>query len=467
MRRTKACFALVLAAGAALTLCGCGPMTPEKLAGKVKQATEKTPYSQAELDMTMEMSMAEASTGIEMDLGFQIGGQMQVSHNPDTVYEDLDCTIEIMGLRVPTSMEVYILQEGDKIATYTNTQGSWTRSESDTSTQTTESASIALWDLPAEQLAIDEEVTELDGTPAVCLTGEVSGQDVAQAMGFLFNSLEESGGLPDEDMMLEEAPADIDWEKVSAQVIAYVDSKTYLPLREEITLSGLEEALSIPQAEGSVSFSIQNTNMTVTYTSYEPVEPCVLPEGAKEAAAQNQRLQEGNPDNGDGTYTLQESGFYVDIAAPEGYALKKTNYGEVDFYSEELDRMVCYQLWVTADSNDLFFWDMVNEQEYLYAGDVYTAGRIEYKTMDTGSFTYCLDGFTHRQDGYTGTNYYAWANLDDTFYGWVVVTIHDGGEKQNSAITQEEVQGLLELASPYQIPTAQTEVEGLLNKLDL
>lgn len=43
MRRTKACFALVLAAGAALTLCGCGPMTPEKLAGKVKQATEKTP----------------------------------------------------------------------------------------------------------------------------------------------------------------------------------------------------------------------------------------------------------------------------------------------------------------------------------------------------------------------------------------------------------------------------------------
>ena len=87
--------------------------------------------------------------------------------------------------------------------------------------------------------------------------------------------------------------------------------------------------------------------------------------------------------------------------------------------------------------------------------------------MDPGSFTYCLDGFTHRQDGYTGTTYYAWANLDDTFYGWVVVTIHDGGEKQNSAITQEEVQGLLELASPYQIPTAQTEVEGLLNKLDL
>ena len=466
MKNKQAGFALALAAAAALALSGCGPMTAEKLAGKVNQAVEKTPYSQAEVDMTMGMSLAEATTGVELDLEFQIGGQMQVSYEPATIYEKLDCTVEIMGLRVPTSMEVYILQEGDKLATYTNTAGSWTRSEADVSTQTSESASIAIWDLPAEQLAIDEEVTELDGTPALCLTGEVTGQDAAQAMGLLFNSLEESNSLPDEDMMLEQAPESIDWDKVTAQVITYVDSETYLPLQEEITLSGLEEAMSIPQDTGSVSCRIQDTRITVRYTSYEPVDPCVLPEGAKEAAAQTQRLQEGNPDNGDGTYTLQESGFYVDITAPEGYTLKETDYDEVDFYNEELDRLVRYQVFLTQDSNDFYFWDMVSEEEFLYAGESYTSGRMEYDILDAGSFTYCLDGYTYQGD-YRGGNYYAWAHLDDTFYGWIVVSIYDGGEKQDSAITKEEIRALLGQASPYQLPEAGTEVEDILNKLEL
>ena len=77
------------------------------------------------------------------------------------------------------------------------------------------------------------------------------------------------------------------------------------------------------------------------YTSYEPVEPCVLPEGAKEAAEQDQRLQEGNPDNGDGTFAIQERGCYVDVAAPEGYELESSGCDQVNFYNEELDRLVC------------------------------------------------------------------------------------------------------------------------------
>ena len=97
---------------------------------------------------------------------------------------------------------------------------------------------------------------------------------------------------------------------------------------------------------------------------------------AKEAAEQAQRLLEGNPDNGDGTFTIQESGYYTDITAPEGYVLDYVNYDEVDFYNEELDRKVCYQMWTTADSNDFLFWDLVNEQETLYCGDADGTGQI-------------------------------------------------------------------------------------------
>lgn len=281
MKRKKAGFALALAAAAMLVLSGCGTMTPEKLAGKIKQAVEKTPYSQAELDMMMDISMTEPTTGAAMDMGVEATGQMRVSYDPKTVYENLEVTIEMLGLQLPMNMEVYIFQEGDKVVSYANMDDTWTRSETDASSQTVENVSVAIWNLPAEQLAIDEEVTELEGTPALCLTADITGKDVAQAVNFLFNSLEESGGLLSEDQQNLES---LDWEKISAQVVTYVDSKTYLPLREEVSLSGLDEAMA-SQLEGTnVSLRIQNPSVTVNYTSYEPVEPCVLPEGAEQAA---------------------------------------------------------------------------------------------------------------------------------------------------------------------------------------
>ena len=283
-----------------------------------------------------------------MDVGVQVEGGMRMSYDPDTVYENLKISVEMMGLRMPTEMELYILQEEDKVACYSNMGGSWLRSEVDAALQNDGSASAAIWNLPPEQLSIDKEVTELEGTPAICLIGQITGKEISQALGFLFSSLENSAGLSGENQ------PEIDWEKITAQVSADVDKETYLPLRAQISVQGLDEVLAGLMGNGA-SLSIQNADITVEYASHEPVEPCVLPEGAKEAAEQAQRLLEGNPDNGDGTFTIQESGYYTDITAPEGYVLDYVNYDEVDFYSEELDRKVCYQMWTTADSNDFFF----------------------------------------------------------------------------------------------------------------
>ena len=41
-------------------------------------------------------------------------------------------------------------------------EGNWTRSELEKFQQTGESGSVAIWELPAEQLSVDEEVTELE-----------------------------------------------------------------------------------------------------------------------------------------------------------------------------------------------------------------------------------------------------------------------------------------------------------------
>lgn len=129
MRRKLAGLALGLAAMAMLALSGCGAMTPEKLAGKIRQAVEKTPCSQMEMNMVVDMTMAEPTSGIEMDLGIRMAGQMQMSYDPDTAYENLEVTVEMMGIRMPANMEIYVLQEGGVHVSYTNVEGNWTRSE--------------------------------------------------------------------------------------------------------------------------------------------------------------------------------------------------------------------------------------------------------------------------------------------------------------------------------------------------
>lgn len=75
MRRKLAGLALGLAAVAMLALSGCGAMTP-----------------------------AEPAAGIEMNLGIQMDGRMRISCDPDTIYENMEGTAEMMGFRVPAGM---------------------------------------------------------------------------------------------------------------------------------------------------------------------------------------------------------------------------------------------------------------------------------------------------------------------------------------------------------------------------
>lgn len=225
---------VAMAAAAMLALSGCGAMKPEKVAEKVRQAVEETPCTQTDLDVDMDISVADPATGVEMDVGVQVEGEMRMSYDPDTVYENLKISVEMLGLRMPTEIELYMLQEEDKVACYSNMGGSWLRSEVDAALQNDGSASASIWNLPPEQLSIDEEVTELEGTPAICLIGQITGKEISQALGFLFSSLENSAGLSGENQ------PDIDWEKITAQVSAYVDKETYLPLRAQISVQGLE-----------------------------------------------------------------------------------------------------------------------------------------------------------------------------------------------------------------------------------
>lgn len=449
MSKKAACLALALAF--LLALPGCGVMTPETLAGRVKQAMEKTPCSQTETKVVMEASMADPATGIEMDMGVEMNVHSRMSYDPDTLYEDVELTIEMMGLRIPAEMEAYTFQEGDKVVSYTHMEDSWTRSEIDADTfAARDEFSLSIWDLPAERLAIDKEAAGAQSGSSVCLTATVTGEDVSQALRRFLGSLE-SGGQLDEDMLIggaQDSLDDIDWGKLSAQVSAYVDTETWLPLREETVIAGLDEMLADLLGTEDGALRVQNFETTVDYTSYEPAAPCELPPGAREAAERARQRLTGDPDNGDGTFTIQEGSYSAVIRAPEGYELEHSDYDEVDFYSEELDRLVCYQAWTVDGTDDplsdaiLVFLEMVSDEEEVYTGTAFGPGRIEGESIPLDGWMFYLDGYTF-QDQYAGANYYAWTCMDESCVGWVLVKIYDGGVTRDSSITRAQLEDLL------------------------
>ena len=140
---------------------------------------------------------------------------------------------------------------------------------------------------------------------------------------------------------------------------------------------------------------------------------------------------------------------------------------QVNFYNEELDRLVCYPMWITIDSNDLFFWDMVIEEEVNYTGSEDIGDPMsEFKVTDTGDFLFCGEGFTC--DGACkDRNYYAWANLDDGFCSRILVKIYDGGNTVDSTITEEEIEGLLRQVSRHQQAAPSEETEAAPDQLEL
>ena len=66
---------VAMAAAVMLVLSGCGAMKPEKVAEKVRQAVEQTPCTQTDLDVDMDISVADPATGVEMDVGVQEAGE--------------------------------------------------------------------------------------------------------------------------------------------------------------------------------------------------------------------------------------------------------------------------------------------------------------------------------------------------------------------------------------------------------
>lgn len=214
-------------------------------------------------DLAMELSMGVSAQGIGMDMDVTLGGSFEGTMDPKVFYMDTTMEMSLMGISM--DMEVYTLQEGDTVTTYTGAAGEWTKSEAQVSAeeQTEIQEMYAMFD-NAEDFVLAEKTENYNGKEVYVLTSAVTGESIQELLGQM--EMEDLVGSYE----------GMDFSQLSADVSMKIYKDTILPASISVEMTG--EGLT-SEADGT-TVEISGFNVEVNYNSFDDVEEIVIPEEA-------------------------------------------------------------------------------------------------------------------------------------------------------------------------------------------
>ena len=400
-------------------------------------------HAQMVMDMTMTLDGGEYGT---LEMSTKTTNDITISQEPVSGYTTATVDVDYGGEKSQSFAENYSVLEDGKLVSYIHSNGVWlTASTGQTPEELAGSASSV--GMNTENVAIDETVTEYNGKAAICLTTQITGDSLQALLGGVMDNLSQQGGA------LEEAAGTvgaIDYSALTCDSRIYLDKETYLPMVQEMTFTGMSEVLNPMYEQMGMTVEVTSCTASVTYLSFEAQEETVLPEGAKEKAEKWMRLLSGEPDNGDGTYTIREGAVLLDITAPEGFELKEKDYDHVCFKRDDYR-----EVWYTVHyGTEEYFTSKMDRQLNSY-GDLPKSVSREQMSLagDTLDFTVDIVGVDWQS--YEEGLIYAWADLgsDGNANYYIFVQIEDGyndgmGHKKSADITPEELMEYLNAAVP-------------------
>lgn len=445
MKRKKL-MSLCLAAALAVACCACSPEpeTPAQVVEKMQAALLETPcgHAQMVMDITMTLDGGEYGT---MEMTTKTTNDMTISQEPVSGYTTATVDVDYGGEKSQNFTENYSVVEDGELVSYIHSDGVWMKvSTGQTPEELAGSASSV--GMNAENVAIDETVTEYNGKEAICLTTQITGDSLQALLGGMMDTLGQQGGA------LEEA-ADtvgaIDYSALTCDSRIYLDKQTYLPMSQEMTFTGMSEVLNPMYEQMGMKADVTSCTASATYLSFEAQEETVLPEGAKEKAEKWMRLLSGEPDNGDGTYTIREGAMLIDIAAPEGFELKEKGYDHVYFKRDDYREVHYTAHYGTAEH----LVSRIDKELARYGNLPKKVSREQIPLSgETLDFTAEIVGV--EWPSYEEGQMYAWADLgtDGSANYYVFIEVTDGyndglGNKKSADVTPEEFMAYLNTAT--------------------
>ena len=445
--KMKKLMSLCLATALGVICCACAPEpeTPAQVVEKMQAALQKTPCGRAQMVMDIAMTLDGGEYGT-LEMSTKSTNDITISQEPVSGYTTATVDVDYGGEKSQNFTENYSVVEDGELVSYIHSGGVWMKvSTGQTPEELADSASSVSVDVA--NVAIDETVTEYEGKEAICLTTQITGEALQATLGGMLESIGQQGGSLEEAA---ETAGAIDYSALTCDARIYLDKETYLPMAEEMTFSGMSDVLNPLYEQMGMKADVTSCTASATFLSYEAQEETVLPEGAKEKAEKWMRLLSGEPDNGDGTFTIREGSALIDVAAPEGFELSDKGYDHVYFKRDDYREVRYTAHYGTAE----YFTAKMDRQLNRYGNLPKKVSREQIPLAgDVLNFETDIVGVEWQS--YEEGLMYAWADLgsDGNANYFIFIEVEDGyndgtGNKKSADVTPEEFMAYLNAATP-------------------
>lgn len=441
----KRLLVFVLLLGLLLTGCGTPeptepptepPMTAERLVQEMLTATAANPITTSTVDM--EMGITVSAKGVTMEMGMDMTSVNMTSLEPYAGYAELTMTMDILGEQTTQITRQYMMEQDGDVVSYMNVDGTntWDKVvlDMDMDQLMQESQDYQYLTQSADALHLDEVTQQLDDQEVYVLRIDLQGpqmQEALQSMGTLQDLLVDTG-------------MEFDFSALTVPTVYYIDAQTYLPVRMEMDIQGMGEMMTgmigslLGDTAAGMEIEIPTFKAVYREIGYGPAEiPAVPAEGRLKADQAS-----FNPDQGDGTYIIQESGSAVKITCPEGWTATEMGYDNLTLEKDDGTQMVTYNMW-TGISGGFAFVSKIER------GDI--IGQMEEGLYGShGNTTLELDGNSYGalwvkcNDG-SRINY-AWDQIGAETNYLLVKTV----DKTGSAM-EDSLAGVLSYVEEYQL----------------
>lgn len=442
--KMKRFLSVCLAAMIAVSCIACSsqPETAAQVVEKMHAALMKNPCGHAQMVMDMAVTLDAGEMGA-LEMTTRTTNDIRITQEPVSGHTTSAVEVDYGGEKSRTSTENYSVVEDGELVSYIHSGGVWMKVSAGRDPEAFAKSAAAV-SLDASNAAIDGTVTEYDGRKAICLTTRISGEALQNALGGMLESIVRQGGA------LNDAAGVMDCSALTCDARIYLDRKTYLPMAEEMTFSGMSEVLNSLYEPMNVKADVTGCTASAAFLSYEPQEAVPLPEGAKEKAEKWMRLLSGDPDNGDGSFTIREGAVLVDVAAPEGFSVSGKGYDHVDFKRDD-KREVHYTV---SYGTEEYLISKIDRQLASYGGLAKKISR-EQMPLEGDVLNFEADIVGVEWQSYEEGRMYAWADLggDGNADYFVFIEVVDGyndgmGGSKSADVTPEEFMAYLNAAAP-------------------
>lgn len=265
---------------------GCGKkVTAESLIEQVTKNIQDKSSVEGNLVLDFEGSVSVEQDGASagLDMAMNMDMDMQSTYDKDNPQDNATylkgkMKVEMMGANVSVDMENYTVPEGDKMVTYTGTQGEWMRQEADKEDSENTSGEMFGFDLKSftedgGKIELADETEEIDGKKCYKLTVGVSGD-------MLGNLLDMPSGMMGGSM-----PTDgLDFSEASVDYVMYIDKKEKLPVKVSIDAASMMNSMMDTLGETGVAVDVEKFEILAEVEGYDTVDEIKVPDDVKASA---------------------------------------------------------------------------------------------------------------------------------------------------------------------------------------